>query len=60
MDYIAEIEHQIEFMCNINKTVMSSDISTAIAIMAEKAFYLSERASGKKPDYMLSGAKASK
>ena len=43
MDYIKEIEHQIDVMRKVNDAMQDSSIAMAIAMMAEKAFYMSQK-----------------
>lgn len=41
MNYIAEIEYQIEVMRKYNESAKDSGIAMSISMMAEKAFYMS-------------------
>ena len=43
MDYIKEIEHQIDVMRKVNDEMQDSSIAMTIAMMAEKAFYISQK-----------------
>lgn len=44
MDYIKEIEHQIETMRKFNDSAQDSNVAMTIAMMAEKAFYMTLKA----------------
>jgi hypothetical protein len=43
MDYIKEIEYQIAVLRELNESAQDLNISATIAMMAEKAFYMSQK-----------------
>jgi hypothetical protein len=43
MDYIKEIEYQIEIMREFNMAAQDSGIAMTIAMLAEKAFHMSQK-----------------
>lgn len=43
MDYIKEIEHQIALLRKANESMMDANTAMTIALLAEKAFYMSQK-----------------